>query len=145
VVVTIIALAVMAAVPTMTETIRATRLRSATRSLEATFRAVRILAVTQQQNAAVVVRPAPALPSTPGPTENQYEYTDLQGRSRTERMPLGIRIASSTSPIVFLPNGTLDTPRPDIEAITILEVETRRGTRTWEARTSAMGVTRVVD
>ena len=76
VVLTIIALAV----PTMIETIRATRLRSATRSPEAIFRAVRILAVTQQQNAGVVVRPAPALPATPGPTENQYAYTDRQGR-----------------------------------------------------------------
>ena len=80
VVLTIIALAVMVAVPTMTETIRATRLRSATRSPEAIFRAVRILAVTQQQNAGVVVRPAPALPATPGPTENQYAYIDRQGR-----------------------------------------------------------------
>jgi Tfp pilus assembly protein FimT len=145
VVVTIIGLAILVAVPTITETIRATRLRTATRSLEATFRAVRILAVTRQQNATVVVRAAPAPPASPGPTENQYEYTDLQGRSRTERMPLGIRIASSTSPITFRPNGTLVTPTPDAEAVTVLEVDTRRGILTWEVRTSAMGVTRVVD
>ena len=140
VVVTIIALATMAAIPTITETVRATRLRSATRSLEATFRAVRILAVTQQQDASVIVRPAPAPPASPGPTENQYEYVDLQGRPRTGRMPLGIRIASSTTPIVFHPNGTLDG-----EAVTVLEVETREGLRTWEIRTSRMGVTRVID
>ena len=146
VVVTIIGLAVMVAVPTITETIRAARLRSATRALEATCRAVRILAVTQQQNATVVVRPAPALPAVPGPTENQYEYTDLHGRSRTETMPPGIRIVSSVSPIVFLPNGTLDTGGiPDFEAVTVPEVQTRGGMRTWEIRTSAMGVTRVVD
>ena len=55
-------------------------------------------------------------------------------------MPPGIRIASSTSPIVFRSNGTLDA-----EAVTVLEVETRRGLRTWEVRTSRMGVTRVID
>ena len=115
-------------------------LRSATRSLEATFRAVRILAVTQQREATVDVRPGPAPPATAGPTENQYEFTDLQGRLRTERMPPGIRIAASTSPIVFRPNGTLDA-----EAVTVLEVQTRRGLKTWEVRTSRMGVTRVID
>ena len=140
VVVTIIALAVLVTVPTVTETVRATRLRSATRSLEATFRAVRIIAVTRQQDATIVVRPAPALPATPGPIENQYVFTDLQGRDRIETMPPGIRIASSTSPIVFRPNGTLDA-----EAVTVLEVQTRNGLRTWEVRTSRMGVTRVID
>ena len=51
-----------------------------------------------------------------------YEFTDLQGRARTETLPPGIRIVSSTSPITFRPNGTLDT-----EAVTVLEVEMRRG------------------
>ncbi len=140
VVVTIIALAVMVAVPTITDTLRAARLRTAARSLEATFRAARIIAVTQRLDMSVEVRPGPASPTPPGPTENQYSYTDLRGRPRTERMPPGIRIVSSTSPIVFRPNGTLDA-----EALTVLEVQTRQGLKTWEVRTSRMGVTRVIE
>lgn len=140
VVVTIIALAVMVAVPTITDTIRAARLRTATRSLEATFRAARIVAVTQRRDVSVEVRPGPTPPMPPGPTENQYTFTDLRGLPRTQTMPPGIRIVSSTSPIVFRPNGTIDA-----EAITVLEVQTRQGLKTWEVRTSRMGVTRVID
>ncbi len=138
--VTIIAMAVLVAVPTISETLRSTRLRTATRSLEATFRAARIVAVTQRTDMPIEVRTGPAPPTTPGPTENQYTYTDLRGIPRTETMPPGIRIVASTSPIVFRPNGTLDA-----EAVTVLEVQTRQGPRTWEIRTSRMGVTRVVD
>lgn len=140
VVVTIIGLAVLVAVPTITETVRLSRLRSATRSLEATFRAARIVAVTQQQAMSVEVRTGPAPPTLPGPTENQYTYTDLRGVVRVARMPAGIRIVSSTSPIVFKPNGTLDAA-----AVTVLEVETRQGLQTWEVRTGIIGVTRVID
>lgn len=140
VVVTIIALAVLVAVPTISDTVKTARLRSATRSLEATFRAARIVAVTQQQDSSVEVRPGPAPPIVPGPTENQYTFTDLRGIRRTERMPVGIRIVSSTSPVVFRSNGTLD-----VEAVTVLEVQTREGLQTWEVRTSRMGVTRVID
>jgi prepilin-type N-terminal cleavage/methylation domain-containing protein len=140
VVVTIIGMAVLVAVPTVTETIRATRLRTAARSLEATFRAARIVAVTQRMDMSVEIRTGPAAPTPPGPTENQYSFTDLRGRPRTERMPPGIRIVSSTSPVVFRPNGTLDA-----EALTVLEVQTRQGLKTWEVRTSRMGVTRVID
>ncbi len=140
VVVTIIAMAVLVAVPTMTDTIRSTRLRAATRSLEATFRAARIVAVTQRMDMSVEVRPGPAAPTPPGPTENQYTFTDLRGLPRTQGMPPGIRIVSSTSPIVFRSNGTLDA-----EARTVLEVQTRQGFKTWEVRTSRMGVTRVID
>ncbi len=140
VVVTIIAMAVLVAVPTITDTIRTARLRSAARSMEATFRAARIVAVTQRTDMTVEVRTGPAAPTPPGPTENQYTFTDLRGLPRTERMPSGIRIVSSTSPIVFRPNGTLDA-----EASTVLEVQTRQGLATWEIRTSRMGVTRVID
>ena len=140
VVVTIIALAVLVAVPTIGDAIRDARLRSATRSLEATFRAARIVAVTQRTDMTVEVRPGPVPPTPPGPTENQYTFTDLRGLPSTERMPPGIRIVSSTSPIVFRPNGTLDA-----EALTVLEVRTRQGPETWEVRTSRMGVTRVID
>ncbi|NIM00002.1 MAG: hypothetical protein GTN89_03395 [Acidobacteria bacterium] len=140
VVVTIIAMAVLVAVPTITDTIRSARLRSATRSLEATFRAARIIAVTQRMDTQVEVRTGPAWPTPPAPTENQYEFTDLRGLPRIERMPPGIRIVSSSSPIVFRPNGTLDA-----EAVTVLEVQTRQGLTTWEVRTSRMGVTRVID
>jgi len=140
VVVAIIGMAVLVAVPTITDTIRSTRLRSATRSLEATFRAARIVAVTQRTDMSVAVRTGPAWPAAPGPTENEYTFTDLRGLPRTEKMPPGIRIVSSTSPIVFRPNGTLDA-----EAVTVLEVQTRQGSKTWEVRTSRMGVTRVID
>ncbi len=140
VVVTIIAMAVLVAVPTITDTIRSARLRSATRSLEATLRAARIIAVTQRTDMPVEVRTGPAWPTPPGPTENQYLFTDLRGLPRIEQMPPGIRIVSSTSPITFRPNGTLDA-----EAVTVLEVQTRQGLRTWEVRTSRMGVTRVID
>jgi prepilin-type N-terminal cleavage/methylation domain-containing protein len=140
VVVAVIGMAVLVAVPTISETIRSTRLRSATRSLEATFRAARIIAVTQRTDTSIEVRPGPTPPTPPGPTENQYSFTDLRGLTRTQGMPVGIRIVSSTSPIVFRPNGTLDG-----EAITVLEVQTRSGLKTWEVRTSRMGVTRVVD
>ena len=136
----IIGLAVMVAVPSITDSIRSARLRSATRSLEATFRAARIVAVTQRRDISVEVRPGPAAPTPPGPTENQYTFTDLRGLPRTETMPPGIRIVSSTSPIVFRANGTLDA-----EALTVLEVQTHQGLKTWEVRTSRMGVTRVID
>ena len=140
VVVAVIGMAVLVAVPTISDTIRSARLRSATRSLEATFRAARIVAVTRRTDVSIDVRSGPAPPTPPGPTENQYSYTDLRGLSRTQGMPPGIRIVSSTTPIVFRPNGTLDG-----EAITVLEVQTREGLKTWEVRTSRMGVTRVID
>jgi len=140
VVVAIVAMAVLVAVPTTTDAIRGARLRSATRSLEATFRAARIVAVTQRRDMIVEVRSGPAPPATPGATENQYSFTDLRDLPRLERMPAGIRIVSSTNPIVFRRNGTLDT-----EAVTVLEVQTRQGLKTWEIRTSRMGVTRVIE
>ena len=139
VVVTIIALAILVAVPTISDSIRGARLRSAARQFEATLRAARILAVTQQRDSTVEVFPAPAPPTAPGPTENFYRYTDLEGREREGRMPTGIRIVSTTAPIVFLPNGTLAGPE-----VTILEVETRNGPISWELQTSRMGVTRVL-
>ena len=96
--------------------------------------------IASLEGKSVEVRPGPAPPTSPGPTENQYSFTDLRGLPRTERMPPGIRIVSSTSPVVFRPNGTLDA-----EALTVLEVQTRQGLKTWEVRTSRMGVTRVID
>ena len=56
VVVAVIGMAVLVAVPTISEAIRSARLRSATRSLEATFRAARIIAVTQRTDASIEVR-----------------------------------------------------------------------------------------
>ena len=139
VVITIIGLAVAVAVPAMTDSIRGARLRSAARQFEATLRAARIVAVTMQRDTQVLVTPAPAAPATPTANENIYRYTDLESRERIGRMPIGIRIVSSTTPVTFLPNGTLTA-----EALTVLEVETRQGPVTWQLITSRMGVTRVV-
>ena len=139
VVITIIGLAVAVAVPAMTDSIRGVRLRSAARQLEATLRAARIVAVTMQQDTQVHITPAPAAPAVPTATENIYRYTDLENRERIGRMPIGVRIISSTTPVTFLPNGTLAA-----EALTVLEVESRQGPVTWQLITSRMGMTRVI-
>jgi hypothetical protein len=38
---------------------------------------------------------------------NEFEYVDGTGRKRVFRMPPGVRIVSSTTPIVFRPDGSV--------------------------------------
>ena len=70
----------------------------------------------------------------------RYEYTDNQGRTRHISMPDGVRITSSTTPIVFQLNGSLTGP-----ATTVLEIDlTGSILERWTITTNILGVSTTV-
>jgi type II secretory pathway pseudopilin PulG len=130
VVISIIGLAVAVAVPLITDAVRAARIRTATDEFMVSLMAARMLAVTRQTPVDVTVMTDPA---------NYYEYPDRRGDLQRYEMPDGVRIASSTSPITFRPNGTVEGgARARIEA-------TLRGgeTEIYEVETSILGVSKI--
>ena len=87
VVVSIIALAVMVAVPAISRAIHSARIRASVDHFAVTIRAVRMIAVTKQTQVELTVSIDPV---------NYYEYVDLKGMLRRYDTPTGVRIVSST-------------------------------------------------
>ena len=94
------------------------------------LRSARFTAVSQRSPADVIVSADPV---------NTYQYTDVRGKSHTIRLPLGVQITSSSSPIRFLPNGTVTGG-----ASTILEAELSGDKlERWTIATEPLGVPRL--
>jgi Tfp pilus assembly protein FimT len=128
VVVAIIALAVMVAVPAITQAVRSARVRAAVDQFSVTMRAARMVAVTNQSPCDVQVAVDPA---------NRYTYVDARGKTRSVHMPTGVRIVSSTSPITFRPNGSVPGG-----ATTRIETSTGAGAaEVWRIETNELGTT----
>jgi prepilin-type N-terminal cleavage/methylation domain-containing protein len=130
VVVSIIALAVTVAVPLITDAVRAARVRTATDEFAVSLMAARMLAVTHQAPVDVAVAVDP---------DNYFEYPNRNGVLQRYDMPVGVRIVSSTNPIVFQPNGM-------VEGGATTTIEARGGggdVETWDIETSILGVAKV--
>jgi prepilin-type N-terminal cleavage/methylation domain-containing protein len=132
VVISIIAMAVMVAVPVITRTIRSAQIRSSAEQFAVTVRAVRMVAVTKRQPVDLVVLADP---------DSAYEYLDVNGTPRRFELQGGVRIAASDSPITFNPDGSVPAA-----ATTVIEVgRPGEDLQTYEIRTNRMGVASVKD
>jgi len=88
--------------------VRASRIKAASNQLTMDLRIARLTAVSKRTAVDLVVSGDPL---------NEYQYTDSQGKIRREVMPPGVRITTSTTPIRFLPNGSVSAG-----ATTVLEI-----------------------
>lgn len=106
VVITIIALAVTIAVPLMSGAVRSANARAAANGFAMNLKAARMIAVTNNApvDVTVVVEPHPDCDCTP----TYYEYPGRDGGMRRFDMPPGVTITSSTSPIRFMPDGSVE-------------------------------------
>jgi prepilin-type N-terminal cleavage/methylation domain-containing protein len=130
VVVSIIGLAVTIAIPLISEAIDSARLHTAADQLAVSLMAARMLAVTRQVPVDFKVAVAP---------ENYFEYPDRNGKMRRYEMPTGVRIASSTDPITFRADGSVEAgARTTLEA-----VGAGRAADVWEIDVSILGMTTV--
>lgn len=129
VVLAVLGLAVVVAVPLVANQVRLVQVRSAADQLAANLRAARTIAVSIRRPVDVRVDVDP---------DNRYTFPDARGRTRIVRLPEGIRISSSTSPISFRPDGSLPGG-----AVTVLETVARDGMwERWVVRTGLLGVPR---
>jgi len=125
----ILGLAVVVAVPLVAHQVRLVQIHSAAEQLAANLRAARMVAVSIRRPVNVRVDVDPA---------NEYSFPDVRGRDRRVRLPEGIRIVSSTTPISFLPDGSLS----DV-AVTVLESPARDGLLDrWTVTTGILGIAR---
>jgi prepilin-type N-terminal cleavage/methylation domain-containing protein len=130
VVVSIIGLAVSIAIPVITDAIRSARVQSATDQFNVSLMAARMLAVTRQAPVELRVAVDP---------DNYFEYSDRNGRMRRYDMPSGVRISSSTNPITFRADGSVDGG-----ASTTIEAALGRGAgKIWQIEVNILGITTV--
>jgi Tfp pilus assembly protein FimT len=130
VVIVLLAISMTMASALVLERVRAARIRVAAARFEIDLRSARLTAVSNRKPVEVVVAPEPA---------NTYQYTDSRGRFHEIQMPLGVRIVSSTSPIRFLPNGSVLGG-----ASTVFETElSTYDVDRWVVDTSALGLARI--
>ena len=78
--------------------VRASRIKAASHQFTMDLRLARLTAVSKRTVVDLVVSGDPV---------NEYQYTDSWGRIRRGVMPPGVRITTSTTPIRFLPNGSV--------------------------------------
>jgi Tfp pilus assembly protein FimT len=128
----ILGLGVAVALPFVTSKVRETKLRSSAGQFVVTLRAARMVAVTAGTRIPVTVTPHGGGGSLPG---NSYEYMDTAGKLRRVELPRGVRIVSSDSPIVFMPNGSVEAPQPPVTRFQALHVPEE-----WTVETSLGGV-----
>ena len=127
----ILAIAIMVGVAMVQERLYIARARVTAQQLAVALRSARFTAVSTRRAVDVVISIHPT---------NTYAYTDARGKLQTVRLPLGVRIASSTSPVHFLPNGTV----PGGSSTTI-EIDLK-GSRTerWTISTQTLGVPHLI-
>ena len=128
-VVAIIGLGVAASIPLIAEQVRSARVRAVSDEFNMSLRAVRMIAVSTRVNASMEI------------LDNGYRYDDIYGRARSFSLPVGVRIASSTSPsIIFRPNGSV------LGGGETIVFESLRGDEvleTWTFAVNMIGVTAV--
>ena len=131
----IVALAVAIAVPIIGGAVRSANARVAANYLSVNLRAARMIAVSANRTVQFTIHAEPHAACSCTPTF--YEYRDIKNRLRRFDMPAGVTIASTTSSeIVFRPNGSSDAP-----STTILRAEVGRGNvELWTIETSLIGV-----
>lgn len=132
VVVAIIGIAVAIGIPLAAEQVRQAKIRGAADQLAMDLRAARMIAVSTRVA-------SPGLPFTiMEEPDNYYEYDDNKGNTRHIDMPDGVRITSSTSPILFQLNGSVTA-----EGTTVLEINLTDGVlERWTITTNILGVPR---
>ncbi len=133
-VVAIIGMAITLAIPLITGAVRSANARAAVNGFAVNLKAARMLAVAG--NGPVVV----TIQTEPDPdcfcTETYYEYPDRRGIMRRFNMPRGVTIASSTAPITFRPNGSVQGG-----ATTVIKTQLAPGSfEVWTIETSRTGV-----
>jgi len=129
VVMAIIGIAVAIGIPLAAQQMRMAKIRGAADQLAMDIKAARMIAVTTRADVDMTINAQPS---------NSYEYTDNQGKLRRIEMPEGVRITSSTSPLTFHLNGSLDTA-----ATTVLEIDLSGSlTERWTISTTILGVSK---
>lgn len=129
VVLAILGLAVVVAVPLVGKQVRLVQIHSAAEQFASNLRAARMVAVSTRDEVIVQVDADPT---------NAYSFPDARGRTRLVRLPEGIRIVSSPSPIRFRSDGSIAD-----RAITILESVASDGTvERWTVTTGILGIAR---
>jgi prepilin-type N-terminal cleavage/methylation domain-containing protein len=112
------------------ERVLSARVRVAASQLAFDLRAARLKAVSNRTAVNVTFTVDPA---------NRYEYTDTYGRLRTRNLAAGVRIVSSSSPIVFQSNGSVSGG-----ASTLLEANvSSSAVERWTIDTTVLGNPRV--
>jgi prepilin-type N-terminal cleavage/methylation domain-containing protein len=130
VVLVLLVIAVAIAMSLVQERLQTARIRVSAQQFAVHLRSARFAAVSQRSPADVIVSADP---------ENTYRFTDVRGKDHIIRLPAGVRIVSSSSPIRFQANGAVSGG-----ASTVMEVELP-GDRLerWEIDTAALGVPRL--
>lgn len=129
----ILSVAVLVTTSLVSTKLQEGRLRAAASEFAVALRAARMIAVTRGDSVPVTVSAHPA---------NTYEYTDIAGARREVRLPAGLRIVSSDSPILFQPNGGIQAAEPPRT-----EFVAERGERViarWTVQTSLGGISTVI-
>lgn len=130
VVLAIIGIAVAIGIPIAAEQVRQAKIRGAADQLAMDLRAARMIAVSTRV-------PNPGLSFTiMTEPDNYYEYPDNKGNTRHIEMPDGVRITSSTSPIMFQLNGSVDSASTTVIEIALTASILER----WTISTNILGV-----
>ena len=134
VVLAIISMAVTVSIPLITGAVRSANGRAAANGFAVNLKAARMLAVSANAplQVTVVAEPHPDCNCT----ATYYEYPARNGVPRRFDMPKGVTIASSTTPIVFRPNGSVPGGATTV-------IKTRVSTDTfevWRIATGPIGV-----
>jgi len=130
VVITLSALILATAMALVQERLLSARARIAAQQLAVHLRSARFAAVSQRSPTDVVISTGP---------ESTYSYTDVRGKQHVIRLPEGVAIKSSDSPIRFESNGTVTGG-----ATTVLEAELSGNRRDrWQIDTRPLGVPRL--
>jgi prepilin-type N-terminal cleavage/methylation domain-containing protein len=137
VVVAIISMAVTVSIPLITGAVQSANGRAAANGFAVNLKAARMLAVSANAplQVTVVGEPHPDCYCT----ATYYEYPDRGGVPRRFYMPKRVTIASSTTPIVFRPNGSVPGGATTV-------IKTRVSTDTfevWRIETGPTGVSMV--
>ncbi len=127
----LLSIAILAAVPLVAERVQAAKVRTAANQLAIDLRAARMIAVTNRNAVDMTFAVDPG---------NTYSYPDIRGTLREVRLPAGVRIASSDSPLRFQPNGSVPGG-----GTTVLEADLAGGTlERWTVTTNTIGVPSIV-
>jgi len=137
VVLAIIGMAVAVAVPLISGAVRSASARAAANGFAVNLKAARMLAVTANSPVPITVHAEPHGDCYCTPT--WYEYPGRDGTPRRIDLPSGVSIVSSTSPIVFSPNGAV---RGGARTV-IRTPDGAGGAEQWTIDTSTTGASRV--
>lgn len=137
IVIALLGLAAMIAIPLTARRVHELRVRSAAQQFVTSLRAARMAAVATGRSFTVTLSPH-GLPQGVIP-EDSYTYDGL--RPRYVALPPGVRIdPSSTTSIVFRPNGSLEAPTA---ATAIFKAKLWDGVERWTVEVPLIGIPRM--